>query len=432
MATTRASARSSPRRKPEERTGGLGLALALAMMTAAINAVVVIPLLPELATSFDSSISTAAWSLIAVTLASGVATPIFGLLGDLLGYRKPLLAAFAMLTVGTVVCATASTMAVFLLGRVLQGLVAGALPIAIAVARTHSRPDRVRPAMGVIVGGESLGVGIGFILGGLRQNQDWSTSFWVLLAPAALSLALILFMVPRSAPANPGRFDVVGAALLSVGGTAGALFLLFIGYAQIPSKIAGYGFGAPTLDAGSFLIPDAVAVVIVGLVAGRLAHSYGPRPVMLTGSALVAVTFLLLAPAHDQQWQLFLGSALFGAATALSLTGMYALIAEAIPEEQAGSAQGVNSLVYALGSASGSAAATAILAANLIPNTPLGRWRLHAGLHDVRRGWSPGHRDHPDRAQDPRRPDAMCARALRRRGGRQRCLRRVTAAAHVG
>lgn len=56
---------------------------------------------------------------------------------------------------------------------------------------------------------------------------------------------------------------------------------------------------------------------------------------------------------------------------ACSLTGMYSLVAEAVGPDQAGMAQGVNSLVYALGSATGSAVTTSLLSEHLIPHTPL-------------------------------------------------------------
>jgi MFS family permease len=81
----------------------------------------------------------------------------------------------------------------------------------------------VRLAIGIIVAGEGVGVGVGFILGGLLQSHPWNVAFWVLLAPAAVSLALIMAVVPGSAPGQAiRRFDAPGALLLM----AGALGLL--------------------------------------------------------------------------------------------------------------------------------------------------------------------------------------------------------------
>src|SRR6516225_6865999 len=347
----------------------------------AIASVVVVPLLGELAVELHASPTAAAWSLIIVTLITGVTTPVFGRLGDLFGYRKLLIAAFALLTVGTIVCATATSMPVFLAGRALQGFVGGVLPVAIGTVRNYVRPSRVRLAIGIIVAGEGVGVGVGFILGGLLQSRPWNDAFWVLLAPVAVSLALIMVVVPGSAARQAiRRIDIPGAVLLmagvlglllplsqgstwgwasvrtiglfaagamllliwawwelhitdplidlrpfgnvhfllpnvttfAVGASIGAVFLLFVGYAEIPKAIAGYGFTASTLHAGSFLLPDAVCVLIAGPLIGILAHRKGARPAVITGAVLVAATFLLLAPAHSQQWQLYLGSAVFG------------------------------------------------------------------------------------------------------------------------
>jgi MFS family permease len=414
--------------------------LAFAMTVVAIGSTVVVPLIGELAVKLHSSPTTAAWSLISFTLIAGVTTPVFGRLGDMFGYRKVLITCFALLTVGTIVCATAPSMPVFLTGRVLQALTGGVIPVAIGVVRNHVRADRVRLAIGIIVAGEGVGVGIGFILGGLLQSHPWNVAFWVLLVPAALSLALIVGIVPGSSTEQTGgRFDVLGAILL-MGGTfslllplsegsswgwasgstiglfvagivlllvfgawevrqrepvidlhpfrsprfllpnlagicfgaaVGAVFLLFVGYAEIPHAIGGYGFGASTLHAGSFLLPDAVCVLIAAPLMGIIAHRQGARPVLITGAVLVALTFLLLAPAHNQQWELYLGSAVFGTAVACSLTGMYSIVSEAVGPDKAGMAQGINSLVYSLGAAIGSAATTALLSAHLIPHTPL-------------------------------------------------------------
>jgi MFS family permease len=426
---------------PSGRNGTLiATTLAFAMTVTAIASVVVVPLIGELAITLHASATAAAWSLIIVTLITGVTTPVFGRLGDLFGYRKLLIVSFGLLTVGTIVCATATSMPVFLTGRVLQGFVGGVLPVAIGVVRNHVRPERVRLAIGIIVAGEGVGVGVGFILGGLLQSHPWNDAFWVLLAPAAVSLALVVAVVPGSAAGRAvRRVDIPGAVLLmagalglllplsegatwgwaagrtiglfaagamllviwgwwelrsadplidlrpfanvhfllpnvaafAVGMSIGAVFLLVVGYAEIPAAIAGYGFTASTLHAGSFLLPDAVCVLIAGPLMGVLAHRKGARPVFIIGAFLIAVTFLLLAPAHDEQWELYLGSAVFGTGVACSLTGMYSVVAEAVGPDQAGMAQGVNSLVVALGSATGSAAVTSLLSAHVIPHTPL-------------------------------------------------------------
>ena len=418
----------------------IAIVLAFAMTVSAIASVIVVPLLGELAVDLHASATAAAWSLIIVTLITGVTTPVFGRPGDLFGYKKMLVAAFGLLTVGTIVCAIATSMPVFLAGRALQGFVGGVLPVAIGTVRNYVRPSRVRLAIGIIVAGEGVGVGVGFILGGLLQSRPWNDAFWVLLAPVAVSLALIMVVVPGSAARQAiRRIDIPGAVLLmagvlglllplsqgstwgwasvrtiglfaagamllliwawwelhitdplidlrpfgnvhfllpnvttfAVGASIGAVFLLFVGYAEIPKAIAGYGFIASTLHAGSFLLPDAVCVLIAGPLIGILAHRKGARPAVITGAVLVAATFLLLAPAHSQQWQLYLGSAVFGTAVAFSLTGLYSVIGEAVGPDQAGMAQGVNSLVIGLGSATGSAAATSLLSAHLIAHTPL-------------------------------------------------------------
>jgi MFS family permease len=192
--------------------------LAFAMTVVAIANVIVVPLLGELSAKLHASATAAAWSLIIVVLIGGVTTPVFGRLGDLFGYRKVLIVVFAGLTLGTVVCATASSMPVFLAGRVLQGFVGGVLPVAIGVVRNNVRAERARLAIGIIVAGEGVGVGVGFILGGLLQSYAWNVAFWVLLAPTAVSLALIIAFVPGAAAGRAmHKVDIPGAILLMAG-----------------------------------------------------------------------------------------------------------------------------------------------------------------------------------------------------------------------
>jgi MFS family permease len=415
--------------------------LAFAMTTSVIALLVVVPLLGKIGLSLHASPTATAWSLISVTLISGVTTPVFGRLGDMFGYRKMLIAAFTLLAIGTVICALAPNTAVFLTGRVLQGFVGGTLPLAIGVVRNNVQAERVRTSIGMIVAGEGVGVGIGYILGGLLQNYSWQITFWVILAPTALSLLFVILTVPRASEAQKRtrRFDLLGALLLvagtfmlllplSEGSTwgwssgrtlalfaggavvlflwgawesrasdplvdlrqcanapfvltnavgfcfgigVGAFFLLFVGYAATPPQLAGYGFGASVLHAGSFLLPNAVVTLIAGPIVGAIAQRIGARPVLAMGTVLGAAMFFGLAGAHNQQWELYSGSGVWGLAVACLLTGMYSLIAETAAASGAGVTQGINSLVYAVGVATGSAATTAVLAARTIPRTPI-------------------------------------------------------------
>ncbi|MBY6679306.1 MFS transporter [Rhodococcus sp. BP-332] len=407
--------------------------LAFSEALVAVSATAAIPLIPKMSESFGASGAATAWIAIISPLMGGVTTPVMGRLGDTFGYRKVLVAAFGLLCVGTLLCAVSTSLPMFLCGRALQGFVIGTLPAVVGILRNHLEPKAVRSALGIVVAGQGVGVGVGFILGGLLQDYDWSVTFWVMLGLATLAVIALLTTLPgASGEHTGGRLDLVGAAMFScfcvgmllplsmgstwgwsspvtlglfviaavalpvwavwelrhpeptvdvrlfsnpffvlpniagfmIGATCGALFLLFVGYASLPREVAGFGFSASILQSGSFLVPDAVCVLIGGLLVGRIAARRGPRFVLLVGSVLTSVAYLFLTLAHTEKWQMYLASAVVGFGIAGANTGMYLQVARTVSPDRAGMAQGVNSLVYGLGSATGSAAIAAILAAH--------------------------------------------------------------------
>ncbi|NIL87608.1 Antiseptic resistance protein [Rhodococcus fascians] len=407
--------------------------LAFSETLVAISATAAIPLIPKMSESFGASGAATAWIAIISPLMGGVVTPVMGRLGDAIGYRKLLVAAFGLLCVGTLLCAVSTSLAMFLGGRALQGFVIGTMPAVVGILRNHLEPKAVGSALGIVVAGQGFGVGVGFILGGMLQDFDWSVTFWVVLGLAVLALIALVTTLPGSISEHTGgRLDLVGAAVFScfclalllplsmgstwgwsspttlglfvlaavalplwavwelrhpeptvdvrlfsnpffvlpniagfmMGASVGALFLLFVGYASLPREVAGFGFSASILEAGSFLVPYAMCVMIGGLFVGRFASRRGPRFMLLVGSVLTAVTYLVLTVAHIEQWQIYLASAIIGFGGAASNTGMYLMVAQTVSPDRAGMAQGVNSLVFALGSASGSAAIAAILTAH--------------------------------------------------------------------
>ena len=69
------------------------------------------------------------WVTTAYVLASTVAMPIYGKLGDLIGRRGLFLGALVLFAVGSVACALAAAMAGLIVGRAMQGLGGGGLMI---------------------------------------------------------------------------------------------------------------------------------------------------------------------------------------------------------------------------------------------------------------------------------------------------------------
>src|SRR3954465_296158 len=148
----------------EDHTRVVFLSLLLAGMAFALSQTVVSPALPEIQREFGAAPSSAAWILTGYLLAASVATPIVGKLGDLFGRGKVLTVVLLIFAAGSAVCALAPSLAVLVLGRVIQGVGGGIFPLAFGIIRETFPPERVATAIGGgrapfgIGGGDRAGV----------------------------------------------------------------------------------------------------------------------------------------------------------------------------------------------------------------------------------------------------------------------------------
>jgi predicted MFS family arabinose efflux permease len=92
-------------------------------------------LVPTISREMDVPLSTAQWMLTVNLLVGAIATPIMGRLSDG-AHKKPLLLwSLLIILVGSIVAAVAPNFTIFLIGRALQGLTYGIVPVTIALAR---------------------------------------------------------------------------------------------------------------------------------------------------------------------------------------------------------------------------------------------------------------------------------------------------------
>jgi EmrB/QacA subfamily drug resistance transporter len=131
-------------------------------------------------------------------------------------------------------------------------------------------------------------------------------------------------------------------------------------FVQTP-RIAGYGFGASITESGLILLPSAVTMFILGLLAGRLVARVGGRLVVAAGCVIGAAAMAILAFAHGQKWELYLATAVLGIGFGLAFSAMSALIVRAVPQEQTGVASGMNANIRTIGGSIGTALMASIV-----------------------------------------------------------------------
>ncbi|MFE6183302.1 MFS transporter [Streptomyces sp. NPDC056465] len=284
--------------QPPARAGGVITTLALAGTVAAVMQTLVTPLIAELPRILDTSSSNAAWVVTVTLLVAGVCVPVTGRLGDLLGKRRMLLACSVPLVVGSVVCALASSVVPMIVGRGLQGMGMGMVPLGIALLRDVVPAEKLSGSIALVSASMGIGGALGLpISAAVAEYTSWRVLFWGSAALALMIAVLIWSFVPDvPAGAKGQRFDAPGAVGLAIGLVS---LLLAI------SKGADWGWGSG-ITLGLF----AVAVVALGAWGVYELRTRDPlvdlrttaRPrVLLTNisSILVGVgmySFMLIAP----------------------------------------------------------------------------------------------------------------------------------------
>nr|WP_237535491.1 MFS transporter [Streptomyces sp. SID3343] len=222
----------------------------------ALMQTVIVPLLPDLPADTGASPGTVSWMLTTTLLSGAVLNPILGRAGDMYGKRRILVGALVVMTIGSALCALTSDIGILITARALQGTAAAVVPLATSILRDELPPHRVGSAVALMSSTVGIGAAVGLPLASIVvQHADWHALFWVTTGLGAFGAAISWWVIPQSTrPRTPGRFDIVGALLLTTG-LVGVLLAL--------SKGTDWGWTSP-------VVPGiGAAGVLVLLVWGR-------------------------------------------------------------------------------------------------------------------------------------------------------------------
>ena len=191
--------------------------LAACGLAVSLMQTLVVPLLPRFPQLLNASASTVTWLVTATLVAGAVCAPMLGRLGDMYGKRRMLVAALALVAVGSALGALAPDVGTLIVARALQGASLGVIPLGISIMRDVLPEGRV--GSGVALMSSSLGIGgaIGLPLTGLVAEQaSWRWLFGGAAVLGVLLLVAVLRWVDESPVRAGGRFDLPGAVGLAV------------------------------------------------------------------------------------------------------------------------------------------------------------------------------------------------------------------------
>jgi predicted MFS family arabinose efflux permease len=194
--------------------------LVYAALSTAIVSSLGMLLVPSIADGMSVSVSTAQWMLTINLLAGAVATPVMGRLSDGSHQKRLLLCSLVIVLGGCVIAALAPTFWIFLIGRALQGLTYGIVPVTIALARRHVAAEHRQSAISSLSVTVATGMGVGYPLTGVLSGLvDYRAAFWFAVLFVVSAIVMVAVGVPADQPAVGERagFDVSGAGLLALG-----------------------------------------------------------------------------------------------------------------------------------------------------------------------------------------------------------------------
>ena len=327
--------------------------------------------LPQLKNDLSASLREVQWVINGYVLTLAAFTMIGGALSDRYGRRETLIMGSIVFAIASIACAISANVELLILSRFAQGIGAAIItPASLAlIGEVYPREER-NSAIGVWAAASALTTAGGPVLGGwFADTIGWEGIFWI-NPPIAFATICILLAKGRSGARKSAKFDVAGAALLTVilaaaayglssfGPTEGlhaetdaqeispvaivvvvlttliGLFL-FVRHERLspdpmlpPGIFSNGAFtrlniatlliyaglsimfflmpfelidrrGISAISAGLSFLPFTLAVGFLSQFSGKLADKVGARPLMIAGSVLAAVGYVLLALLRD-------------------------------------------------------------------------------------------------------------------------------------
>ncbi len=214
--------------------------------------------------------------------------------------RRMLLGYAVLLVIGCLLTAAAQDPAMFITGRIIQGLCTSLLLISAVPPLAIGYPPNKLRDTAVIMNMCIFGaVALGPFIGGLQANSnEWRPLFWIIAGVAGIALLLAILTFEDAPPANPDSPRDLKAIGLAIVGCVAAFF------------------GSSELASHRFLNPTAIVPLLVGLatIVVLIVYQYRAKRPLLTIQTMLTSTMPVAGVAV----------ALFAAAASVSATALTA------------------------------------------------------------------------------------------------------------
>jgi DHA1 family tetracycline resistance protein-like MFS transporter len=368
--------------------------LAVLIDMAAIG--VIIPVLPALVASFSSNPTDQVYWYGVLAVAFGVANflaaPVLGALSDRFGRRPVLLLGFMGLGLSFFGIAVSTTLWGLIVVRTVGGAMQANAAIANAYVADISAPEQRAKRFGLLGAMMGLGFIVGPVLGGLLGAVNLHLPFYVAGGLTLLNGLYGYFVLPESLPvsqrkpfswrsANPATSLQKLAQLKGVGPLVGvvafsglAQFVLYTVWVLYNNFKFGWG---PEENGWSLAVVGIVAVLVQGVLMGRLLKIFPVQKLLIMGLVSSALTYALWGAATEG-WMMY-------AVIALNLLGgtvaasVQSLISSAADSKSQGQTMGAVSALTSLTAVVAPMLGAPLLA--VVSHLPQGDWRIGAPFY---------------------------------------------------
>jgi EmrB/QacA subfamily drug resistance transporter len=248
------------------------------------------------------------------------------------------------------------------------------IPIVAATAAVHvfvpESPIRV-PGRINWAGAALMSAGLAAVLVAVSESARWHWLSGKTIGGIVAGLVLLALWVRSESRSDHPLVDMHMMRIRGVWTTNAVAFLLGFGmyasfillpqFVETPTH-SGYGFGASVTQAGLFMVPSTLAMLVLGSQTGRLEKLFGSKPPLIAGGLVTLASFALLAVARDARWEIYVAAALLGSGIGLAFAAMANLIIENVGPEQTGVATGMNTVTRTVGGGFGGAVTASVLA----------------------------------------------------------------------
>jgi EmrB/QacA subfamily drug resistance transporter len=198
----------------------------LPMFLAVVDQTIIATALPAIAAA-TGNVERASWIVVSYLIASTIAAPIYGRLGDVFGRRRLMFVALYVFIVASLFCAAAPTIELLALARVLQGLGGGGLMTLSQALVGEAIPPRERARYQGYLAAVAVSANtFGPVAGGyLTQHFGWQSIFLINVPIGLIALLLTRKLENRVPEPSDWRPDMAGLLFFTIFVTATLLAL---------------------------------------------------------------------------------------------------------------------------------------------------------------------------------------------------------------